>query len=1591
MAGERIEYDLSFNDKSNSMQKRIDEAKALNREMTNAAKSAFKAEGDKGVSGQDYGRARGAVGTGASARDFAKESQGLGGLVRLYATVAANLFAVGAAFNALREAMNTTNMVEGLNQLGATSGQSLGTLAKNLSIASGGALSLRDSMEATAKATSAGMSAKQLMTLGSVARSASQALGLSMTDAVSRLTRGITKLEPELLDELGLFTKIGPATEEYARSVGKSATALTDFERRQAFANAVLKEGTDKFAAINIPTNPYDKLLASLKDLAQNGLEAVNKVLGPLLNSLSQSPGVLTAGIAYLSSMLVKQALPAITQYREGLVSSAAAAAKAAEARAAEAKAAQISQAEKVKGMAEAAAEAEVAAADAAAKKIESIRGTSFGKRSKGYEILQKAAQDVTKEELDYLNKVGQRYEKQGKLDIANRYYEAARAIDSSKNAEIAYGKAVEETTRKLNQQQSIFTARGRAEIIAKRTADIAASKQVISTASSDTSTIGVFGAFSEMRKNISESQMGPIRKTFTALSGTVAIATTAISSFVGALQGFIGLGAAVIGIATLIDSWFTKNGEQAKAFTDAIETSNEAIKSYERTLAFLGKQKPEVLFQSQSLTAQANALQGLVDGLTAVREKFEDLDKATKGWDRFTDSLAAMMGKDQLSKFAEATVSNIVKTVASLDTEIARQSALKTITAELGAVGDSQINWLEALKKGGPDAAKKIEAIEKVLKNIANEQSIVASRSTEFDESLKKLGNTYKDFTKSAIDQSPLTKLGDDMAASAVKMVGALDDPIASIGSMKKLLEDTAVLGIFNPAIVQQVNRLKPELDSLNKLHGETTIQLKKARQEVLALELDYQKLNKAYGGVDRDVVIAQGGDTSGLDLLEEATNRMNAKQSDILALTKKDTEERAKIAELMNSPKFKQLAVDAFITGSALVSKALNEAFEKARIELARGILGMMGSVPGIAKIESEVNQRDFEMQKAMLKLQEDMIQSQYRQVAATMANTAALNLNTAKAAASNMDVRDRMAGTAPSVAAAESEAALTAKFQSYLSGKKGGAESTNFLKELNNSMDEIGKDSPRVAGLINEMRESVKGFMGTAAERAKITTGEQLNKLKTEQKIRDDINTLSSDALKLQSTNLDAQIKEIDQIQQQNGSLTDSQVLKKAYLESQQSQIEYDLQINSIITEREKFDANVLALKKAGVTKGIEELQTNYAILENSKVLGASQAKTNKDRANELKQQQDLYKNLFDREQRALELRKSALETTNILNSDNLQVAELELQLAEKRFQLTPQELADKKLSLELRKQEQEEVSKLATLEINYLTTVNKLMDDFRKSTPGEGGEKRRADIIQDLTALSTRYEVETSGVKKVAEAKRILSQEDGIYSLRQKAYADLFTESFKGMEDAIVNFTKTGKLNFTSMINSFIEGLLRYEIQQQQMMLFKSVGGASGLATSLMGFLGFSSGNTGSMTGTMAGPVASAYGNVFDGGLTQFAKGGAFTNSIVDSPTMFKFAKGTGLMGEAGPEAIMPLKRDSNGNLGVRSGGGSNVDVVVNNYGNQQATTKETVDSRGNRRIEVMIGDMVAGELNRVGSNTQQAMTASYGTSPLVARR
>lgn len=208
----------------------------------------------------------------------------------------------------------------------------------------------------------------------------------------------------------------------------------------------------------------------------------------------------------------------------------------------------------------------------------------------------------------------------------------------------------------------------------------------------------------------------------------------------------------------------------------------------------------------------------------------------------------------------------------------------------------------------------------------------------------------------------------------------------------------------------------------------------------------------------------------------------------------------------------------------------------------------------------------------------------------------------------------------------------------------------------------------------------------------------------------------------------------------------------------------------------------------------------------------------------------------------------------------------------------------------------------------------------------------------------------------------------------------------------MADAIVQWAQTGKLAGKDLFNSLTADLLRYELKLQTTQLYSSA-----IRPYILDLAGsFGRPLVGQAAGNIAGyGGATAKGAYFYGmhanmPTQQFARGGMFTNSIVTQPTLFRFARGTGLMGEAGPEAIMPLKRDSQGRLGVHSNQ-PKVEVIVNNNSQAQAQTQETIDSRGNRKIEVTIGDMVANEMARTGSNTQRTMQSGYGLQPRIIRR
>jgi len=117
-----------------------------------------------------------------------------------------------------------------------------------------------------------------------------------------------------------------------------------------------------------------------------------------------------------------------------------------------------------------------------------------------------------------------------------------------------------------------------------------------------------------------------------------------------------------------------------------------------------------------------------------------------------------------------------------------------------------------------------------------------------------------------------------------------------------------------------------------------------------------------------------------------------------------------------------------------------------------------------------------------------------------------------------------------------------------------------------------------------------------------------------------------------------------------------------------------------------------------------------------------------------------------------------------------------------------------------------------------------------------------------------------------------------------------------------------------------------------------------------------------------------PVAIAHGNVFqNGSITPYARGG-----IVSRPTVFPMASGMGLMGEKGAEAVMPLARTPQGDLGVKTEGGTpNIEI---NMINQSGQALEATQQGGRQESGKFIIDVIVKELQR-GKTLRQTIRST----------
>ncbi len=351
----------------------------------------------------------------------------------------------------------------------------------------------------------------------------------------------------------------------------------------------------------------------------------------------------------------------------------------------------------------------------------------------------------------------------------------------------------------------------------------------------------------------------------------------------------------------------------------------------------------------------------------------------------------------------------------------------------------------------------------------------------------------------------------------------------------------------------------------------------------------------------------------------------------------------------------------------------------------------------------------------------------------------------------------------------------------------------------------------------------------------------------------------------------------------------------------------------------------------------------------------------------------------------------LRQIALiDTTGQKTAEVTEQQKLQFDLAEGKLtdindaqKVRLQQLAQEVDRLNLLKKANEENAKVAAFVAGLQAQNDNARGDLSVDIQGAGlGNKQRERLRERLgiereyldqqrdlqkqyqagDISQTVYDRETQALKD-AQAQRLEIQED-YYSQIDALQADWVTGARDGLADWVDDSTNYATLaadamqsalsgissNIVDMLNGNKASWKDWGISVmkviEQVMVNMMIANAASSIGSLFGGAASSSASSGT--------ALQSYGANLQfnakGGVYSSADLSQYSNSVVSSPTMFAFAKGAGLMGEAGPEAIMPLTRAADGSLGVRAlgnggvtpggGGAPQVNIHIDGNGNAQ---------------------------------------------------
>jgi hypothetical protein len=262
------------------------QTEALGESFRETSTDAKKYGVSAGKAANDTRRLAGAGSQGA--RAFSDLAFRMNPIVSLYASIAVNVYAATEAFRLLNEASNLNRLNEQTARFAATlSGIDIKSLSEDLQELSGNALSAGGALRQSVRGVAYGFAADDLERLTAGARRASVALGVNFADAIDRAFRGIAKQEVEVLDEIGVVTRLETAFKKYAATLNKRADDLTEVERRAALTTEVISQLEKRFSSFSTQATGVEQLSVAMKDLVDNSLIQANNAIDELAKDMA--------------------------------------------------------------------------------------------------------------------------------------------------------------------------------------------------------------------------------------------------------------------------------------------------------------------------------------------------------------------------------------------------------------------------------------------------------------------------------------------------------------------------------------------------------------------------------------------------------------------------------------------------------------------------------------------------------------------------------------------------------------------------------------------------------------------------------------------------------------------------------------------------------------------------------------------------------------------------------------------------------------------------------------------------------------------------------------------------------------------------------------------------------------------------------------------------------------------------------------------------------------------------------------------------------------------------------------------------------